>query len=223
MSYFGPEFPRFFRGLARHNTREWYHAHRDDFVQHLKEPFEEFVGEMIERIAALDPTVRCEPQEAIFRLARDIRFSHDKTPYKTHLGAVIAPDGRKTRAAAFYFQLGADGLGIAGGVYQPDRGQLFKIREAIREDGATLDRLVHDRTFRRLLGTVQGERNARLPAEFAAAAERFPLLYLKQFYTWVEHRDPDVVQRRDLAEFLMRHYRAGRPLNAWLNRALRRA
>ena len=222
MSYFGPEFTRFFRRLARHNTREWFHTHRDDFVRHLKEPFEEFAGEMIERIAALDPAMRCEPQEAIFRLARDTRFSRDKTPYKTHLGAVIAPDGRKTRAAAFYFQLGADGLGIAGGVYQPDRGQLFAIRQAIRDDGATLDRLVRDRTFRRLLGSLQGERNVRLAPEFTAAADRFPLLYHKQFYTWVEHPDPAVVERRDLAEFLMRHYRAGRALQAWLNRALGR-
>lgn len=223
MSYFGPEFTRFFRSLARHNTRAWYHAHRDEFVRHLKDPFEEFVGEMIERIAALDPTMRCEPREAIFRLARDTRFSRDKTPYKTHLGAVIAPDGRKTRRAAFYFQLGTDGLGIAGGVYQPDRSQLYAIRTAIRDDGAGLDRLLRDRTFRRILGSLQGERNVRLPPEFAPAAERFPVLYYKQFYTWVEHPDPAVIQRRDLAEFLMRHYRASRPLHAWLNRALDRA
>ena len=222
MSYFGPEFVRFFRALARHNTRAWYQQRRDEFVRHLKEPFEDFIGEMIERIAALDPAIRCEPREAIFRLARDTRFSNDKTPYKTHLGAVIAPDGRKTRAAAFYIQLGADGLGIATGVYQPDRGQLYAIREAIRDDGESLDRLLRDRTFRRLLGPLQGERNVRLPPEFAAAATRLPLLYHKQFYTWVEYADPAVIERRDLAEFVMRHYRAGRAVNAWLNRALAR-
>jgi uncharacterized protein (TIGR02453 family) len=223
MSYFGPAFVRFFRTLARHNTRAWYQAHRDEFVRHCKAPFEDFVGEMIERVAALDPFMRSEPREAIFRLARDTRFSNDKTPYKTHLGAVIAPDGRKTRAAAFYVQLGADGLGIATGVYQPDKAQLYAIREAIRDDGATLDRLLRDRAFRRLRGTLQGDRNVRLPPEFAPAAARFPLLYLKQFYTWVEYDDPAVVERRDLAEFVMRHYRAGRAVNAWLNRALARA
>jgi len=222
MSYFGPEFTRFFRSLARHNTREWYHAHRDDFIRRLKEPFEDFVGEMIERIAALDPAMRCEPRDAIFRLARDTRFSNDKTPYKTHLGAVIAPDGRKTRGAAFYFQLGADGLGVASGVYQPDRDQLYAIREAIRDDGDSLDRLLRDRAFRRWWGALQGERNVRLPPEFTAAAERFPLLYHKQFYGWVEHADPAVVERPDLAAFLMRHYRAARAVNVWLNRALTR-
>jgi uncharacterized protein (TIGR02453 family) len=222
MSYFGPEFVRFFRALARHNTRAWYQAHKDEFLLHCKGPFEDFVGELIERVAALDPSMRCEPKEAIFRLPRDTRFSNDKTPYKTHMGAVIAPDGRKTRTAAFYVQLGTDGLGIATGVYQPDRTQLYAIREAIRDDGASLDRLLRDRAFRRLLGTLQGDRNVRLPPEFAAAAERFPLLYLRQFYTWVEYDDPAVVERRDLAEFAVKHYRAGRAVNAWLGRALAR-
>jgi uncharacterized protein (TIGR02453 family) len=220
MTYFGPEFARFFRGLARHNTRAWYQDHRDEFVRHLKEPFEDFIGEMIERVAALDPAMRCEPREAIFRLARDTRFSNDKTPYKTHLGAVIAPDGRKTRAAAFYVQLGVEGLGIATGVYQPDKAQLYAIRKAIRADGATLERLLRDRTFRRLFGELQGERNVRLPPEFVPAASRFPLLYHKQFYTWTEYDDPVVIERRDLAEFVMRHYRVGRAVNAWFTKAL---
>jgi uncharacterized protein (DUF2461 family) len=139
------------------------------------------------------------------------------------LGAVIAPDGRKTRAAAFYVELGAGGLGIATGVYQPDKDQLYAIREAIRDDGATLQRLVRDRAFRRLLGELQGERNVRLPPEFAAAARRVPLLYHKQFYTWAEYPNPATIERRDLAEFLMRHYRAGRAVNAWFTRALARA
>jgi uncharacterized protein (TIGR02453 family) len=222
MTSFTPEFGAFFRGLARHNTRPWFHAHRAECERAVKAPFGDFVAEMIERIAALDPGMRCEPGEAMFRIARDTRFSPDKTPYKLHVSAVIAPDGRKTRKPAFYFELGVRGLGMAGGVYQPDRGQLYAIREAIRDDGESLDRLLRDRTFRRLLGPLQGERNVRLPPEFAAAAKRLPLLYHKQFYTWVEYADAAVIERRDLAEFVMRHYRAGRAVNAWLNRALAR-
>jgi len=220
MSYFGPEFLRFFRGLSRRNTREWYHAHKAEYEQFVKQPFTLFVGEMIERIAAIDPAMRCEPKDAMFRIARDTRFSRDKTPYKTHVSAVIAPDGRKTRRAAFYFELGATGVGVAGGVYQPDRDQLHAIREAIRGDGARLDRLLKNRTFHRTWGDLQGERNVRVPPVFAEAAERFPVIYQKQFYTWVEYDGPETVLRRDLAPFLVRHYRAGRPLFGWLDRAL---
>jgi uncharacterized protein (TIGR02453 family) len=220
MSPFGPEFLRFFRGLTRRNTRTWYHAHKAEYERFVKEPFTLFVGEMIERIAAIDPAMRCEPRDAIFRLARDTRFSKDKTPYKTQAAAVIGPDGRKTRRAAFYFQLGVTGIGVAGGVYQPDRDQLFAIREAIRDDGARLERLVQDRAFRRVWGGLQGERNVRVPPAFAAAATRHPLLYHKQFYTWVEYGHAQSVLRRDLAPFLVRHYLAGRAVFAWLTRAL---
>jgi len=220
MSYFAPEFLRFFRGLTRHNTRAWFEEHRLAYERFVKEPFAEFVGEMIERIGAIDPTMRCEPREAIFRLARDTRFSRDKTPYKTHAGAVLGPDGRKTRRAAFYFELSGTGVGIAAGVYQPDKDQLSAIREAIRDRGASLERLLRDRTFRRVWGTLQGDRNVRLPPAFAAAATRHPLLYHKQFYAWVEYDDAAAVLRRDLAPFLVRHYRACRAVNAWLATAL---
>jgi uncharacterized protein (TIGR02453 family) len=220
MNHFDAEFLRFFRGLTRHNTRPWFHDHKSEYERFVKEPFAEFVGEMIERIAAIDPFMRCEPREAIFRLARDTRFSKDKTPYKTHAGAVIGPDGRKTRRSAFYFQLGADGVGIAGGVYRPEPDQIFAIREAIRDRGAELERLVRDRTFRRVWGELQGERNVRLPPAFADAAGKHPLLFNKQFYTWVQFDDPDAVLRRDLAPFLVRHYRAGRAVSAWLSTAL---
>ena len=218
--HFGPEFVAFFKGLARRNTRPWFHAHKADYQRHVKEPFAEFVEEMIERLAAVDPHMRCEPREAMFRLARDTRFSPDKTPYKTHVSAVIAPDGRKTRVPAFYVQLGADGLAVAAGLYRPDRDQLYHVREAIRDDGASIMRSLRDRTFRRVWGELQGERNVRLPAEFREAARRFPLLYHKQFYCWVEHAGATPVLRRDLADFLMRHYRAARPILAWLRKAV---
>ena len=218
--HFGPEFDAFFQGLARRNTRPWFHAHKADYQRHVKEPFTEFVGEMIERLAAVDPHMRCEPREAIFRIARDTRFSADKTPYKTLVSAVIAPDGRKTRAPAFYFQLGIDGLGVAAGLYQPDRDQLYHVREAIRDDGASITRVLRDRTFRRVWGQLQGERNVRLPAEFSEAARRFPLLYHKQFYCWVEYAGTKPVLRRDLADFLMRHYRSARPILLWLRKAV---
>jgi uncharacterized protein (TIGR02453 family) len=218
--HFRPEFASFFQELRRRNTRPWFHARKAEYQQHVKEPFADFVGEMIERVAALDPYMRCEPREAIFRIARDTRFAADKTPYKTHVSAVIGPDGRKTRAPAFYFQLGAEGLGVAAGLYQPDRDQLYHVREAIRDDGPEISRLVRDRTFRRLWGELQGERNVRLPAEFSEAAQRFPLLYHKQFYCWAEYEGAGPLLRRDLADFLMRHYRAARPIIGWLRRAV---
>jgi len=110
----------------------------------VRRPFEELVEELIFRIGAADPSVRgLTPREAIFRLARDIRFTRDKTPYKLFSAAVIAPGGRKqSRAPGFYFEIGADRIGVAGGIYQPDKETLLRIRRAIASRGAELERLL---------------------------------------------------------------------------------
>jgi uncharacterized protein (TIGR02453 family) len=210
-----PDYTRFFRGLARNNRRPWYHAHKAEFDEHVRRPFEELVEEMIHRIGAVEPAVRAlTAREAIFRLARDIRFTKDKTPYKLFCAAVIAPGGRKqSRAPAFYFEIGADRIGIAGGIYQPDKETLLRIRRAIAERGVELERLLAARTFRRVYGELQGERNVRLPPEFAPVAVRHPLVAHRQFYYWVEYGGK---RRGEIADFLMRHYRAGRPVSAWL-------
>lgn len=222
MAHFGPGFVGFFRGLKRHNRRPWYHAHKPEYEREVKRPFEDFVEELIHRMAALgEPLAGLTAREATFRLARDTRFSSDKTPYKLHQSAVLAPGGRKVRGrAGFYVQLGAVGLAVAGGVYDTDKEQILAIRRAIARDGARLDRLLRARTFRRYFDGLEGERNERLPTEFASASKRFPLLYQKQFYYWAEYREAKIALRKDLADLVMRHWLAGRPVNDWLNRAL---
>jgi uncharacterized protein (DUF2461 family) len=71
VAYFGEEFLDFFSALSRNNKREWFHAHKKRYEQHVKKPFEAFVGEMIHRIGSVDPAIAIQPREAIFRIARD--------------------------------------------------------------------------------------------------------------------------------------------------------
>jgi len=210
-----PEYTRYFRGLTRNNRRAWYHAHKAEYDEHVRRPFEELVEEMIHRIGGVEPAVRgLSAHDTVFRLARDIRFTKDKTPYKLFSAAAIAPGGRKqSRAPGFYFEIGAKRIGIAGGIYQPDKETLLRIRRAIARRGEELERLLAARTFRRVYGELQGERNIRLPPEFAPVAARHPLVAHRQFYFWVEYTGKP---RDVMADFLMRHYRAGWPVSAWL-------
>ncbi len=223
MGYFSEDFIRFLRSLKRNNNREWFHAHKKEYERHVKEPFRAFVAEMIDRVSLLDPDVAIEPKDAIFRIARDIRFSKDKTPYKTFLAAAINRDGRQhMNYPGFYFQLGVDGLLVAGGMYQPDREDVAKVRRAILEDGAKLERALRGKRFRDLFGELQGEQNKRLPKEFAAVVERYPFIANKQFYYYAEYDDPKIVLRRDLAGFLMRHFNAGKKVSDFLKSAVSR-
>lgn len=95
----------FFRRLHDDNTREWFDAHRAEWTR-VKGRFADFTGQLIEGIASFDPEVRgLRPQDCTYRIARDTRFSPDKSPYKTYIGAYIAPKGKKSGFAGYYFHI----------------------------------------------------------------------------------------------------------------------
>lgn len=221
MAHFTREFIDHLEELARNNNRDWFHAHKRDYEDHVRRPFDDFVAEIIDRVSLIDSAIEIRPKDAIFRIARDIRFSKDKTPYKTHMAAVISREGRRdTQYPALYFHFGAEAVGIGGGIYQPDRENLLKIRRAIKRDGRALDRALNGKRFRQLYGELQGEKNVRLPKEFASELERYPLIANKQFYYFAEYDDPRMVLRDDLADTVMRHYEAGQKVNEFLGRAV---
>jgi uncharacterized protein (TIGR02453 family) len=221
MAYFGQEYIDFFRGLSRNNRRDWFLAHKAEYERYVKQPFHDFVAELIEQIAARDPSVAIDPKDAIFRIARDTRFSKDKTPYKTWMAAVIKRGGRNdTRYPGIFFQFGADRVDIGGGIYQPDKRALAKIRQAIASDGAALARALKGKSFKEVFGELQGERNKRLAKEFEAVADRYPFVANKQFYYYAAYGDPRILKRADLDRFVMKHYRAGEKVNAFLKAAV---
>lgn len=139
------------------------------------------------------------------------------------MAAVVSRDGRRdTQYPALYFHFGADGVGIGGGIYHPDRETLPKIRQAIRRDGEALVRALKRRRFKELYGGLPGEKNVRLPKEFASEVKCHHLIANKQFCYFAEYDDPRIVLRQDLADLVIRHYEAGRKVNAFLREAVDR-
>jgi uncharacterized protein (TIGR02453 family) len=84
MKHFGSEALAFLKGLKRNNAKPWFEAHRADYEQHVKIPMADLVQEMDLRFARFAPEMVGDPKRSVFRLHRDIRFSNDKSPYKTH-------------------------------------------------------------------------------------------------------------------------------------------
>lgn len=221
MAWFTPDHNRFFKDLAAHNNKEWFDANKTRYEASVKRPMLAFVQELIDRIKRLDPQVTMEPKQAIHRVYRDIRFSKDKLPYKTYGSAIIQRGDRKDMAEpGMYFELGPEAVRIYGGAYQPEKEQLRAIRESLLRDGKSLRKAVGAAPFVRHFGEVQGERNKVLPAEFKEAAKSEPLIANKQFY-FVAELPPAQVASADLADVLMAHYKAMRPVNDWLAKAMR--
>lgn len=213
----------FLRRLHDHNDREWFDAHRDEWTR-AKRRFVAFTERLIAGIAAFDPSVRgLRPQDCTYRIARDTRFSADKTPYKTHVGAYVAPRGKKSGFAGYYLHLepSCDGmLGgslLAAGLYCPEPHVLRSVREEILDHGDELTRAIGRADGFRL---DTSESLKRIPSGFAAGSEYAELLKLKSF--GIEKPIPgEVLPDADaLLEYAVGEFRRTQPFVAQLNRAV---
>ena len=98
MAYFTNEYFAFFKELAGNNNKDWFDANRKRYEEHVKDPFKHFLQDLINAIKVLDDRIDLTPNQAGFRINRDIRFSKDKTPYKLNRSAIISPGGTKNKS-----------------------------------------------------------------------------------------------------------------------------
>ena len=128
---FRPQALDFFRDLAANNERGWFTENKPVYEREVLAPFRLLLQAVTAQLAAREIPLSADPARAIFRIHRDVRFSHDKTPYKTHAGAVLSRDGGKAASGILYVHVAAEGCFTAAGFWQPEREQLGAIREAI--------------------------------------------------------------------------------------------
>lgn len=221
MSYFEPDFLQFFIELAANNHKDWFDDNRKRYEKSVKNPFSNFVQDLILEIQKDDPSVQIPAKDAIFRINRDIRFSKDKTPYKMDRSAVISSKGRKDHSIpGFYINTGPEKLTLGGGAYYLPPANLSQVRSHIMAQPKKFEKLIQDQAFMATFGALQGEENKRLPnKEITAAAEKQPLLYRKQFY-YMAYHDPELILQENLMEFVMEHYQKALGMQGFLKEAL---
>jgi uncharacterized protein (TIGR02453 family) len=133
-TYFQPAFFRFLKELEKHNHRDWFSANKPRFESDVRDPMLAFIGELQPRLAKLSRHIVVDPRPvggSLFRIHRDVRFSADKSPYKTHMAAHFSHAGCEGSAPGFYLRL-EPGQSLAGaGVWHPEAEALGRIREAM--------------------------------------------------------------------------------------------
>ncbi|MEP7320273.1 MAG: DUF2461 domain-containing protein [Saprospiraceae bacterium] len=222
MAYFEESFIKYFKSLKKNNNKEWFDKNKTLYENKVKKPFEHLVGDIIAKMQKLHPGFHCEIKDAIFRINRDVRFSNDKTPYKTYVSAAIVHGGRKNMVdPGLYIQITQGGLEIVGGVYMPDKEQLHRIRSAVQTQPKQVKKLSEDKKFTNLFGSIKGEKNKVLPPEFKEAAKSEPLIANKQFYFMASYTDDKLILADDLLTFIMKHYETGRPWSDFFTAALK--
>ena len=220
MQYFSSEFNQFFKELAANNHKEWFDANRKRYEKHVKEPFKTFVWDFIQEVSKYDPELMNESKDVIFRINRDIRFSKDKTPYKTNLSAAIMKGGRKNMAyAGYYFELGPEHVRFYMGLYQLTSQQLDAVRTFIAADPYHYIQTISNKEFHKAFGSIRGEKAIRLKKEYACVAEQVPTIYNKQFYAFAEF-DASLVESNELFNKFIELFKIARPVSKMLNKAI---
>lgn len=225
---FRPAALTFFRQLARNNDRGWFAEHRATWETEVRGPLRDLVEELDVRLAAIAPELVGDPRRSIFRIHRDVRFSRDKSPYKTNAGCwwyhMDAGKGVGQDAngagAGFYFHLSATEWFSAGGIWMPARPVLARVREALAEDPDGFGEIVLDARFKRRFGPLaEGAMLKRLPRGYPPGhpAERW--LRYKSFTVSRRLTRTNVLNPR-LADILARDVEVLRPFLRWLNRAV---
>src|SRR5262245_40647521 len=139
---------KFLKDLSKNNNREWFQANKMAF-EAAQDNITALAGYLIGEIGKFDPAISSiETKSCVFRIYRDVRFSKDKSPYKTNLGAYFAPGGRKSMQPGYYIHIQPGQCFIAAGKHMPDAGELLKIRTAIAEDSKKFLGIVEKKSFR---------------------------------------------------------------------------
>ncbi len=181
----------FLVAIRCNNNREWFQQNKSTYLE-ARHNFDTFVQELIDKLVAFEPILKgLEAKSCVYRINRDIRFSNDKSPYKTHFGAFIVRGGRKNgdRFAGYYFHIEPGKSIIAGGAYMPPSPWLASIRHKIDEEPEKLLKIINSRDFTSHFGKIEGEQLKTAPKGYAIDHPYIELLRYKSFLAFKELRD----------------------------------
>lgn len=214
-----PDTLDFVRELELNNNRDWFAANKKRYEESVRKPLESLAEAVIGRMKEIDPGLTMTPKDAVFRIYRDVRFSKDKSPYKTHLAVSVSKAGREQHdSPGMYWHLAARSMGIASGYYRPEPDRVKAIRAHIAANLPEFQKQLDAKPFKSLFETVRGEKNKILPPELKELAAQQPILFNKQFYYWAEYEAEEAL-RDDLPDLIMEHVRAAKPMNDFFARA----
>ena len=220
--FFTEETLKFWRGLARDNSKSYFDAHRSEYEQHLKEPYQALAAALVAGLQAEEPEYQLDPRKATYRINRDVRFSKDKSPYKTELGITI---GREQKHDASYpgytCRVGVKGIAVAGGLYMPDTELRDRVRRIVGEQSTQLRELLAEPDFVDTFGELGGDAHKRPPADLKELVEVEPLVLNKQWVFWTDFEDPELLLMPDLDQFILDQWAAARPVMEFLKSAVR--
>jgi uncharacterized protein (TIGR02453 family) len=196
-SGFEPDAVQFLADLATNNNRDWFQPRKGEYERLLKRPLEQLCDALAERFAARGIPLRSDPARSPMRIYRDIRFSTDKSPYKTNIAASFPWGTGEERGPGGYFHFQPGEMYVGGGMWHPESSRLASWRAAVLNETDRVRGALNDPGFVSEFGTVDGQRLKRVPPGFPTDHPEAELLKLKDItfgreLTQAEALSPDL-------------------------------
>lgn len=206
----------FLRNLTKNNNREWFAEHKEKYIS-AQENVISFVENLIENIGKFDGEIlKTDAKKSVFRIYRDVRFSKDKSPYKTNFGAGVGM-GKGNKISGYYLHIEPGKSFLAGGVYQPEPSVLKEIRKEISMNGKDFLKILEQKEFRHNFRglSVEGKLK-RVPTGFDKEDPMAEYLKLKNFIV-IHPISDEALMNSDAAKNFAKIYQSIKPLNDFLS------
>ncbi len=210
---------RFLASLAENNNKPWFDENKQSFLA-AKEDVEHLVADVLVLLAEEDSAfVNHKAKDCVMRIYRDVRFSKDKSPYKTNFGVGFMAGGRKAMGAGYYLHIQPGASFIGGGIWMPEGKLLKAIRQEIDYGFDDFRKIVEDKKFIKLFGDIEGERLQKLPKGYAEDNPAIHYLKLKSFTVGQSLAD-DTMTNKKVQKSILDAIQVMKPFVDFLNRAV---
>ena len=209
----------FLKELRENNNKEWFHANKPKYQAALAD-FTVFTEALIREIAPFDRDIASlRAKDCIFRIYRDIRFSKDKTPYKSNFGAAFVKGGKKSLNAAYYIHIEPGNAFCGGGIWMPPGNVLKAVRQEVYYHSEEFMRILENKKFKETFGHLGGDRLQRPPVGFPKDFPHVELLKYKSYVVMKSIPDKRLLSG-DLLEEVKGDFKTMQPFILFLNRAV---
>ena len=207
----------FLNQIKQNNNKPWFEKNRPGYEKARAE-YLGFVTKLIEGIRKIEPIPEKEPVKYIQRIYRDIRFSKDKTPYKSHFSSIV-DRGPENRKCPLYIQIQPGRSMMGGGIWDPSAETLKMVRQEIDYNSARLKKIINAKVFLSYFGKISGARLTRPPKGYEADNPAIELLKFKQLYVERSFDDELVMSHHFIPEIL-KSYKAALPFFTFFDTAM---
>lgn len=209
----------FLKDLQVYNNKEWMEEHNKQYLV-AKTNFEGFVGSLMAGLREIGVELALqEVKNCTFRINRDVRFSKNKAPYKTNMGAFMCPGGKKSGKAGYYFHLGIDESFAGGGLYMPEAENLKKIRQEIDYNFEEFKGLMEDKKFKKTFDSMRHDALKNPPKGYDAENPAVEYLKYKSFAVSHQLNSKDVTSK-SLVKDTLQIFQTMKPMVDFLNRGM---